>query len=316
MKLIGPLACIVPLLFLLLVSAPALCQESAAEQKPTAGAEAKPPGNADEKERKGPARDWSNVMTFSLVTAMGNSSANTGGFSNDYTKKWDLNALVLKCGAIRSESTKSTYTAVGGSLDDAAVRRDKSSSVTAENLFANARFDYRLKEKHRWYWYNGARWERNRPVGLDTRAALTVGAGRIFVDTEATKLRFDLGVGLTREDPVVRPDSYRRDFGTFNFTSELKQRVSPSVGYTADVSSAYDIKQSGGWLVVLKQGVTVAMRKNTAVKIGCDMNYRDIPPLILVPAYTDGDPPTHLGVIRVKAKKLDTVTTTSVVVTF
>jgi len=315
MKLPGAYTCIVPLLSLLLLAAPALCQGPAAEHKPTGEAEAKQ-GDANEKARKEPARDWSNVMTFSLVTAMGNSSAGTWGLSNDYTKKWDMNALVLKCGAIRSESTKSTYTAVGGSLDDAVVRRNKYSYVTAENIFADTRFDYRLKEKHRWYWYCGARWERNRPVGLDTRTAVTVGAGRIFVDTVATKFRLDIGTGLTREDPVVRPDSYRRDFGTLNFTSEIKQRVSPSVGYTADVSSAYDIKHSGGWLIVLKQGVTVAARKSTVLKVGCDMTYRDIPPLILVPAYTDGDPPTHLGVIRVKAKKLDLVTTTSLVVPF
>jgi hypothetical protein len=250
------------------------------------------------------------------VSASGNSSANTLGFSDDFTRKWGLNALALKCGMVRSESTRSSYTAVGETIGGAVVRESRSSSVTAENFFASARFDYRLKDKDRWYWYGGSIWERNRPVGLDARAAVTVGAGRVVADSAATKWRLDLGVGATREDPVVRPDAFRRDFGTFNLTSEVKQRLSQGVGYASDLSSAYDIKQAGGWLVALKQSVTAAVRRGVALKVGCDMSYRNIPALISVAAQTAGDPPEPLGTVRIEAKRLDTVTTTSLVITF
>jgi hypothetical protein len=153
-------------------------------------------------------------------------------------------------------------------------------------------------------------------VGLDARAAVTVGAGRIVADSPATKWRLDLGVGATREDPVVRPAAFRRDFGTFNLTSEVKQRLSPGVGYAADLSSAYDIKRSGGWLVVLKQSLTVAVRKGVALKVGCDMNYRNVPALISVAVHTADDPPEPRGAVQIEAKRLDTVATTSLVITF
>jgi putative salt-induced outer membrane protein YdiY len=256
------------------------------------------------------------VATLSYVSASGNSSANTLGFSDDFTKRWGLNALALKCGMVRSESTVSTFAATGDSLGSYAVRESRSSSVTAENISASARFDYRLKDKDRWYWYGGSSWERNRPVGLDARGTVTVGAGRIVADSPATKWRLDLGVGATREDPLVRPDAFRRDFGTFNLTSEVKQRISQGVGYAADLSSAYDIKRSSGWLVVLKQSLTVAVRKGVALKVGCDMSYRDVPALISVPVHTAGDPPEPLGAVQIEARRLDTVTTTSLVITF
>jgi putative salt-induced outer membrane protein YdiY len=305
------------LLPLLPLRAAALRQEPPAEAEtaeapdapdaPDAPAEERPPDAAPPKAR--PARSWSNVATLSYVSASGNSSADTLGVSDDFTRKWGLHALALKFGMIRSESTTSSFAAVDGE-----VRESRVSTVTAENFFASARFDYRLKDKDRWYWYSGASWERNRPVGLDARAAVTVGAGRIFADAGATALRLDIGVGATREEPVVRPAAFRRDFGTFNLTSELKQRVAQGVAYVAGLSSAYDLKQSGGWLLVLKQSLTVAVLKGVAVKVGGDMNYRNVPALISVPnRAADGQ---ALAPVLMEAKRLDTVVTISLVVTF
>jgi putative salt-induced outer membrane protein YdiY len=279
------------------------------EEKPEEKPEGRPPDAAPPK--AAPARSWSNVATLSYVSASGNSSANTLGVSDDFTRKWGINALALKFGMIRSESTTSSFAAVDGE-----VRESRASTVTAENFFASARFDYRLQDKDRRYWYGGASWERNRPVGLDARAAVTVGAGRIFADAGGTALRLDIGVGATREDPVVRPAAFRRDFGTFNLTSELKQRVAQGVAYVAGLSSTYDIKQSGGWLLVLKQSLTVAVRKGVALKVGGDVNYRNVPALISVPNRASGDPAEALAPVLVEAKRLDTVVTTSLVITF
>jgi hypothetical protein len=256
------------------------------------------------------------VATLSYVSASGNSFAETLGFSDDFAKSWGLNALAVKCGTIRSESSSSSFTATGDTLEGAVVHEGRVSSVTAENLFMSARFDYRLKDKDRWYWYGGSRWERNRPIGLEARAAVSVGAGRIVADAGGTRWRLDIGVGATREDPVVRPAAFRRDFGTFNLTSELKQGMGPAVGYAADLSTTYDIKQSGGWLVVLKQGLTVAVYRATALKVGYDVSYRNVPALISAPAHTPGPEPAYLGEVLIQAKRLDAVATTSLVVTF
>jgi hypothetical protein len=140
--------------------------------------------------------------------------------------------------------------------------------------------------------------------------------GRIVADADRTKWRLDAGVGATREDPVVRPADYRREFGTFNLTSELKQRLGDAAVYGADFSSAYGIRGASGWLVVLKQDMTVAVSRLIALKMGCDMSYRTAPALISVPAHSTADPAEYLGEVLMSAKNLDTVVTTSLVITF
>jgi putative salt-induced outer membrane protein YdiY len=256
------------------------------------------------------------VTTLSFVSASGNSSVDTLGFSNDYMRKWGLDALVLKCGAVRAEATMSTFAATGDSLEDAEVTEERATAVTAENYFLNGRFDYRLKNNDRWYWYGGAHWERNAPVGLEGRSSATAGVGRIVADSDRTKWRIDAGVGATREDLAVKPADHIREFGTFNMTSELKQKLGGGAGYSADFSSAYGVNRSSGWLMVLKQGLTVAVSRVAALKVGYDMSYRTVPTLISVPAHTSADPPEPLGEVLLPAKKLDTVATTSLVITF
>ena len=263
-----------------------------------------------------PAKTWSNVTTLSYVSASGNSSIETVGFSDDFIKKWDMMSLTVKSGMIRSRATTSVFAATGTSLDDVLVLESRVSSVMAENYFLNARFDYRLKDTHRWYWYGGTSWDRNVPIGLDSRIAVTSGMGRIVADSEKTKLRVDVGAGLTREEPVVRPADYRRDFVTFNITGDFTRQMGPGVTYGANLASASNMRQSHDWLLTLKQGLTVAMYKGTALKVGLDMYYRNRPALIAVRAFTLDDPPADLGDVVFRAKKLDTVATTSLVITF
>jgi len=261
-------------------------------------------------------RTWSNATTLSYVATSGNSSTNTLGFSNDFVKKWNLTSLALKGGMIRSETTLTSVSATGESLDDAVVKESKSSSVTADRYYLNARLDYRIKDKDRWYWYGGSSWERNLPVGLDERLAASAGLGRILADAKKTKWRVDVGLGITKEKPVIASGSFQKDFGTLNLTSELKHTFNGNINYNADLAFTYNLKNSDDWLTVFKQGITLTMTKGTAIKVGFDLNYRNMPSLISVKAYTPNNPPVFLGDIILRAKKLETITTTSLVVKF
>jgi len=265
---------------------------------------------------EGQERSWSNVATLSYVATSGNSSVNTLGFSNDFIKKWKLTALAVKGGMVRSETTLTSVSAVGSSLDDAVIKETHSSSLTADNYFVNARLDYRLKDKDRWYLYGGSSWERNLTIGLDSRLAATIGMGRIFADAEKTKWRVDAGFGATKEEPVVASPGFKKDFGTFNLTSELKHKFNDNINYNADLAFTDNWKEAKDWLFVFKQGLTVTMTKGAALKIGFDINFRNMPSLISVKAYTTDYPPVALGDITIRAKKLDMVTTTSLVIRF
>jgi hypothetical protein len=262
------------------------------------------------------ARRWSNTTTLSYVSTSGNSIVDTIGFSNDFVKKWSQISLTVKGGMLRSDATLSTPIAYGTSLEDAIIEKIGKSTLTAENYYLNGRLDYRLKDRDRWYWYGGSSWERNVPVGLNSRLAVTGGIGHIFADTDKNKWRMDAGLGVTREIPTVIPQGFQKEFGTINLTSELKHSFNKSVSYNADAAYTYNLKESRDWIVVLKQGLKVAMTKGIALKVGLDANYRNKPIMIPVKVHSLTDPSELLGNLVFPGKKLDTVATTSLVIAY
>jgi putative salt-induced outer membrane protein YdiY len=261
-------------------------------------------------------RTWSNVTTLSFVASSGNSIGETIGFYNDFITKWYTTTLQVKSRVIRTEATYERRTAIGPSLEEAVVRESHSSSVTAENYFLNVRLDHRLKDKDRWYGFSGTSWEQNLPIGLDNRYTLTAGVGRILADKGKSNWRVDAGFGATREEPVIVPAGFQKDFATFNLASSFRHRFRENISYNADFSCTYNLRELEDSLAALKQGLTVTMTKGTALKVGLDMNHRNKPALISVRAYTADDPPVVLGSLALPAKKLDATATTSLVISF
>jgi putative salt-induced outer membrane protein len=261
-------------------------------------------------------RPWANVTTLSYVATAGNAEGQTVGFGNDFLYKCDQSAFSLKARAIRVNTTVVMRSATGSSLEEYALGENRTSTTTAEAYGLNGRFDHRLKDKDRWYWYGGAGWERNRPAGLDNKFTSVAGFGRIWADSDRTKLRTDAGFGYTHEQPLVPPTSSRSSYGTVNFTSQIKQKIGVSSLYTVDLALTDNLSDRQDYLGVLRQGFTVSINKTIALKIGYDLAYKNHPNLIPVDLFTNALPPVNLGKISVPAKKTDTAFTTSLVITF
>lgn len=261
-------------------------------------------------------RAWSNVTTLSYVATTGNAKGQTVGFGNEFLYKWGQSVFSLKARAIRVNTTVVTRSATGTSLEDYVVAENRTSTTTAETYGLNGRFDHRLKDKDRWYWYGGAGWEKNRPAGLDNKYSATTGFGRIWADQDRTKFRTDVGFGYTHEQPLVTPVDFQANYGTVNFTSQFKQRVGANSLYTMDLAFTGNLSESRDYQGVLRQGFSVAINKSLALKVGYDMVYKNKPNLIPVEVFTVALPPLSLGSISVPAKKTDTVFTTSLVITF
>ncbi len=209
-----------------------------------------------------------------------------------------------------------TRSATGTSLDDYGLAESRTSTTTAEAYGLNGRFDHRLKDHDRWYWYGGAGWEKNRPAGLDNKYIATAGVGRIWADLDRTKFRTDLGVGYTHEQPLVEPAGFKSNYGTVNFTSQLSQKVGANSLYTMDLAITDNLSDSQDYQGVLRQGFSVAINKSLALKVGYDVVYKNKPNLIPVEVFTTALPPVSLGSVSISAKKTDTVFTTSLVITF
>lgn len=263
----------------------------------------------------GTMRPWKDVATLSYVATAGNAEGQALGLSNDYAYRWSQSAFVLKAAALRVSSTTVERTAIGATLDSATVQEKRSTRTTAENYTLNARYDHRLKDKDRWYWFSGLGWERNRPAGLDNRYAATLGFGRIWVDSPGTRFRTDLGLGYTREQPLVEPVGFKGTFGTANLSSQLKQKFGPNADYGLDLSLVESLMEQDDYQGTLRQGLTVTLNRTLALKVGFDLSYRNRPNLIGIDAFTPA-PPVNLGKVFIPARRLDSAFTTSLVLTF
>jgi len=229
---------------------------------------------------------------------------------------WDHMTLVLNGKMIKSAAVLERRVAIGPSLSDLVIKENNAMSVTAERYNIRARFDYRLKDKDMWYWYGGTSWEQNLPVGLDSRTDITAGVGRILSDSANQKWRVDTGLGAKREVPSYPAPGFQKENGTFNVTSSYKMRIRLNIVYSADLATIINIKKFEDRVFALKQGLNVGMTRYTAIKIGFDMNHRNLPAMISIRAFSLADPPAHLGNVPVRARKLDTEANTSLVVAF
>lgn len=261
-------------------------------------------------------RNWADMATLSYVATAGNSQGQTIGFSNHFAYKWDKSLLVVKAGAVRVAATTVDRVAVGSTLEDVQVVENRTTRTTAENYYFNGRYDNRLKDADRYYWYAGAGWERNIPAGLENRYTSAGGFGRIWSDSKDTKFRTDAGLGYTVEKPIAEPEGFKPRYGTFNLTAELKQRIGPQASYGAELNLVENLTEGRDTQGTLRQGLTVTLNRTLALKVGYDLIYRSRPNLIGVDAYSPDLQPVKLGQVFVSAKKLDTLFTTSLVITF
>lgn len=265
---------------------------------------------------EGATRPWSNVTTLSFVATGGNSQGQTLGMGNDYQYKWTQSTLAVKAGAIRANSTVVTRSALGQSLEDYQVLERRVKNTTAETYFFNGRYDYRLKDQDHWYWYGGAGWERNRPSGLENKYAATGGFGRIWFNSDSSKFRTDAGFGYTHEEPMVKPAGFTADYATFNFTAQVRQKIGANSQYDMDLDLNDNLDETSDYQGVLRQGLTVSLNKTLALKVGLDLIYRNKPKSFPVTVFSTQTPPQELGMVPFEAKKLDTLFTTSLVITF
>ncbi|MCE1227915.1 MAG: DUF481 domain-containing protein [Firmicutes bacterium] len=266
--------------------------------------------------QEAPKRPWTNVSTFSLVATSGNAKGQTLGFANDFAYKWDLTTLTVKASAVRANSTVTNRTAVGTTLNNAVVSEQDVTTTTAEMYSLNGRVDHRFKSYDRLYTFGEAGWVRNRPAGLDSKTGVLGGVGYIWADSPTTKFRTDLGFGVTHEVPMVEPPGFKATYGTWTLGAQLKQALGATSAYTMDLALTDSFSNSKDWQGFIKQGVTATLSSRLALKVGLDLFYRNIPNLIAVNAYTPAIPPVLLGQVSIPAKKLDSVFTTSLVVTF
>ena len=260
-----------------------------------------------------PARAWSDVAALSFVATGGNSQSSTLGFANTLAWKWERSSLVYNFGAIRaSSSSTARYATVSPNPPGYVVVENKTTTLSAESYFFTGRYDHKLTERS--FWFSSDGWERNRPAGINNRFFLNAGLGNLWLDRERTKFKTDYALGYTYEDPVFLSPGYVRGYATLRLGANFMQKIGASAAFTSDLAITDNLRHTADWLGVWKNAVTANLSKRLALKAGLDLLYDN------QPAYLSLELRDALGnvvgSVPFQLKKLDTVFTTSLVVTF
>lgn len=216
------------------LSRSAMAQEDRSAVDETILASLEPADDPDE-----PLSGFYDTADLSLVITGGNSAATTFGLRNLAEYYWEKSSLRFDLGGLSTQSrSREDRVAVetgDGGFQVVEAERQK----TAENYFANLRYDYSLSE--RWYTFAIGGWSRNRFAGFDDKWQGALGVGWIAIDTEKTKLDLDIAGTYTSESPVL---GQKNDFGGLRLAYGFEQHIAESTIFLSNLVLDQNLKET------------------------------------------------------------------------
>ena len=263
-----------------------------------------------------PPAAWSDKASLSYVSVGGNAQSQSLGFANEYLYKWTEASFAFNVAGVRVNTTTIDRSATGTSATDYALAETSTTKTTSEAYTALLRFDHKLSAQS--FWFVAGTWDRNRPSGLDNRYKGILGVGNAWVEADRTKFRTDYGIGYTKEDPLFRPEGFADSYATWQLGAKLEQKVYASSAFTSELAVSGSAKEGKDWLGTLKSAFTTTLSQRLALKVGYDLAYRNKPNVLGIDIVQTpvAAPPVVLGKAPVELKKLDSVFTTSLVISF
>jgi putative salt-induced outer membrane protein len=110
------------------------------------------------------------------------------------------------------------------------------SVTTQQDLNANVQADLELSK--RTFWFSNARWDRNLFTGFAYQESIATGGGFNFMQSPATQLVGELGVGVRREQPEILTTG-----GLGNVTRRARQPVVNDAVLQAGLNYSHSITQ-------------------------------------------------------------------------
>jgi putative salt-induced outer membrane protein YdiY len=233
-----------------------------------------------------PLAGFYDTADLSLVITGGNSSSTSFGFRNLAEYYWPSSSLRFDAGGLSTTArSREDRVAVGtGEGDFEVVDGDR--QKTAENFFANLRFDKDLSE--RWFAFAIAGWNRNTFAGFDNRWQGALGLGWIAVDTDRTTLRFDLAGTYTSEDPIVGPVN---DFAGLRFGYDYIQRLGENSNFYSTLILDENLKNTDDLRADWYNAIEVSITDLIFLKTSFRVQWRNDPLFEELPLFdSNGDP--------------------------
>ncbi len=160
-----------------------------------------------------PAGTWAAQGQAGLIMTSGNSTTKSGNASLNVAHVMGLWTLSGGLGALYASSGQYT---------------------TQQDTNANLQADLSLSP--RTFWFSTARYDRNPFSGFDYQESVATGGGFKFVETPATLLAGELGIGYRREEPMILTTG-----SVGNITSSTAQPVQNNAVLQAGLSYSHSI---------------------------------------------------------------------------
>lgn len=252
---------------------------------------------------------WAITSEVTGIWAGGNSSARTFGLNGSATRTWERSAWKLEGGAIRTESSLTTRTAVGSS-DDFEVVEVTTTATTAEAYSVRSRYDYSFSDKATAL--VGADWLRNTFSGIDSRFLMGIGLGNTWYEADRGKLSTSLGLTYTFESEVVMNPFTAGEFPGLRVGYDGALTVSSTTEFTSSLIADWNLDNTDDLRLDWTNAVQVSINSVLSIKPAFKMLWRNAPALDSVPLETiDGD--SAGDNVLVPLEKTDTFVTLALV---
>lgn len=256
-----------------------------------------------------PETGWSDTAEVALFASAGNTEVQTISLRNTASRRWTDSALEIALGAVRSETTTTSRTAVGDPLSFT-LRETSDSELTAENYFLRARYDRDVHEKL--FWFAGLGWERNEFSGISNRSTALAGLGRVWVESEGRLFRTDAALTYTDQEDV---SGESREFAGLRLSYRLEHRLNESTSVVSALSVDENLDDTSDYRADFENSLAVSMSERLALKVSLQLLYDNQPAFGQVPLIgIDGSPTGNS--VAVALDELDSTLTVSLVADF
>lgn len=268
------------------------------------------PGLAGAQDEREPG--WYDQAELSLVQTGGNTEASTLGFKNLLERQWEEALFTFATGALRSESTTFTRTAIG-TPDDFALIENEDTELTAENFYARTRYDHDIRED--FFWFAGAGWQRNEFAGFTNRYTAVGGLGNSWWDNDQGHYLSDYGVTFTDQEDVVDNPATSDSFLGLQVTSDYLRNFGERASYQNVLVVNANLDETEDLRADMTNSVQVSMTERLALKVSLQLEFDNQPALAAVPLFDASGAPTG-QTVRAELDELDTQLTIALVVDF
>jgi putative salt-induced outer membrane protein YdiY len=258
---------LVPLTLLLcLVVAPPIAAQEATEEAAAEEAEVE--------------KNWSNEGSLAWVNTSGNAATTTFAITDTFKYNWTYSEFVFNGEYFRATARNEERFNEGGG-----VRQVFTTETTAKYLDLNGTF--RQNILNQMYWYGMGSYFQNRPAGIDSRLFANGGVGNRFIENSTTLLLGEIGLGVTRENPVdTDGDTFldARAYVEFGHQINDNTKIELSSEFMDNLQNVDQLR------INAHAGVTAQMSSVFALRVSWDLRFNNAPPFVIVDTNPDEEP--------------------------